>query len=124
MNTLTGRWLTVVLYCAAIFLQSARPVSASLPAWPGLDKILHFSAYALLGVLFFRAFEASMGDDHPGRVAGWSVSAASLYGLSDEIHQAFVPARCAEWLDLAADALGAGVGVGIWFLWFRGRIRR
>ena len=124
MNTRAGRWLAVVLYCAAIFLQSGRPVAAPLPVWPGLDKGLHFLAYALLGILFFRAFDASMENGRPGRVAGWSVLAASVYGLSDEIHQAFVPARCAEWLDLAADVFGAVAGVGIWLLWFLGRIRQ
>lgn len=121
MSPRTGRWLTVALYCTAIFLQSGRPVAAPLPAWSGLDKGLHFLAYALLGVLFFRAFEATLDGHRPGRIAGWSVLAASLYGLSDEIHQAFVPERCAEWLDLAADAIGAVAGVGLWFLWFRGR---
>ena len=118
MNTRTGRWLAVILYCTAIFVQSGRPVSVSLPAWPGSDKVLHFFAYALLGVLFFRAFAATRVNDPPGRVVVWSILAAALYGLSDEVHQAFVPSRSAQWLDAAADALGAAAGVGLWSYWF------
>jgi VanZ family protein len=36
---------------------------------------------------------------------------ASLYGVSDEVHQAFVPFRESSWLDWLADTVGAALGV-------------
>ena len=35
---------------------------------------------------------------------------ATLYGVSDEIHQMFVPPRTPDWLDVCADAFGAMTG--------------
>ena len=35
---------------------------------------------------------------------------ATLYGVSDEIHQMFVPPRTPDWQDVCADALGAMTG--------------
>ncbi len=40
-----------------------------------------------------------------------SAVSASLYGISDEIHQSFVPFREAEVADVIADILGAFSGV-------------
>lgn len=109
-----SRWLAVALYCIAVFAQSASPATPVLPAWPGLDKGLHFAVYALLGILFFRAYQTTDLNHKPSLLAVASILSAALYGLSDEIHQSFVPWRNAEALDLAADTLGAWVGVGFW----------
>jgi VanZ family protein len=40
-----------------------------------------------------------------------SVLSAGLYGISDEIHQYFVPGRSADVMDVAADFVGAAWGV-------------
>ena len=42
-----------------------------------------------------------------------SILSATLYGISDEIHQHFVPTRSADIWDAAADMLGSIVGVFI-----------
>lgn len=104
-------WLPVIVYCTLIFLQSAGPVTAELPAIPGMDKVLHFSGYALLGFLFSRAFRAQMPDASGRLVMALSVIAVTLYGASDEYHQSFVPARMADSMDLVADAAGGFAGV-------------
>jgi VanZ family protein len=39
-----------------------------------------------------------------------AVFAASLYGASDEVHQALVPGRAADVRDWAADSCGAALG--------------
>jgi VanZ family protein len=44
-----------------------------------------------------------------------AILTASAYGLTDEVHQAFVPLREAGWQDWLADTIGAtvaAVGVG------------
>ena len=104
-------WLPVALYCALIFFQSGRPVTAVLPAFPGMDKLLHFSAYALLGILFARAFKAQLPAATPLRRMTLAGLATTLYGASDEFHQSFVPMRMADPMDFLADATGALAGV-------------
>ena len=106
-------WLPLFLYCALIFIQSSRPVLETIPDILFLDKLLHFFGYALLGVLFFRAFNTLSLRDNPRLLVFISILSTALYGLSDEIHQHFVPTRSADIWDLAADMLGGGVGVFI-----------
>jgi len=43
-----------------------------------------------------------------------SVLLSSLYGISDEIHQYFVPYRDADLIDVLADMLGGIMGVYIY----------
>ncbi len=104
-------WLPVIVYCTLIFLQSAGPVTAELPSIPGMDKVLHFSGYALLGFLFSRAFRAQIPYGAPLLTMTLSVIATTLYGASDEFHQSFVPMRMADSMDLVADAAGGFAGV-------------
>jgi len=72
------------------------------------DKILHLVEYSILAVLFVRAL-ASEG-------LGWraailvAIALTSLYGASDEYHQAFVPGRQSDVRDWITDTGGAGVG--------------
>jgi VanZ family protein len=39
-----------------------------------------------------------------------SVLASSIYGISDEIHQYFVPSRMADIADVAANTVGSFMG--------------
>jgi VanZ family protein len=103
-------WFPVIVYCTAIFVQSAYPSPDSLPVFPFSDKILHFLAYALMGGLFFRAFLRTGPRWGALRVIVFSVVATTLYGVGDEIHQAFVADRTAEGMDVAADFAGAVFG--------------
>lgn len=63
--------------------------------------LLHLVAYAVLGALVRRA----------GANGAVAVAAATVYGLTDELHQAFVPGRDAAAADVAFDLLGAACGV-------------
>ena len=40
----------------------------------------------------------------------WAVVAASIYGVTDEVHQLFVPLRDSSWQDWFADTIGAAIG--------------
>jgi VanZ family protein len=75
------------------------------------DKVLHAVEYAVLGALCFRALHGSGSDAWRQQAIPAAILLASLYGASDEIHQAFVPYRDANWLDWLADTIGAAVGV-------------
>ncbi|MBW1778409.1 MAG: VanZ family protein [Deltaproteobacteria bacterium] len=109
-------WLPVGLYCFFIFVQSAFPPVVKEPLFPFSDKAAHLFIYAVLGMLFYRAFKAPSMKKTAAAI--WAVSASTLYGVSDEIHQAFVPLRTAEMGDLLADALGSALGVGLFLVLF------
>lgn len=78
---------------------------------PFKDKGVHFVEYAGLGFLIMRACLLTWPRVPVLRVAMFAVGTTVLWGLLDELHQAYVPNRSAEALDLLADALGAFVGV-------------
>lgn len=103
-------WLPVILYCLLIFIQSSYPATDSLPAIPYMDKLAHAAAYALLGFLFFRLFQTTGIQKSAVLLVTLSALASSLYGISDEIHQYFVPSRTADIMDVLADAVGSVLG--------------
>jgi VanZ family protein len=76
--------------------------------------MLHFVAYALLGALFLRAFKTSRIKNNVRFMLILSVLLSFLYGISDEIHQHFVPYRSADLMDVLADMLGSLIGVYIY----------
>jgi hypothetical protein len=103
-------WGPVVLQMAVIFIASSIPNLGELPA--GVSAPLgHTIGYALLGALLLRALAG-------GRVSGvtWgralaAVLLATLYGVSDEAHQSFVPGRSPDRFDVLADCAGAALAV-------------
>ncbi len=73
--------------------------------------------YALLGALFLRAFYTTSINRHLKLIFVLSVLLSGLYGISDEIHQSFVPYRDADAMDALADFIGSAFGAGIFSLW-------
>jgi VanZ family protein len=114
-------WFPVLIYCLLIFIQSSLPSPESLSAVPGMDKVLHFLAYAVLAGLFFRAFGKTPATGKNLLLATLlSIAAAAVYGISDEIHQHFVPSRNADVIDAIADIAGSFAGAIIYrVLFFR-----
>lgn len=107
-------WGPVCVYAGLIFYLSSLPnPQDKLPSFIGLlsDKVLHAVEYAILGGLFYRAFRWGTNDAVKPWAGLLAVLATSLYGLSDEIHQAFVPNRESSGWDWLADSVGASLGV-------------
>ncbi len=77
------------------------------------DKVLHAGEYAVLGALCYRALRGSGHDVWRQQAIPAAILLASLYGVSDEVHQAFVPFRDSNWLDWVADTVGAVIGVTV-----------
>ena len=115
MNKFFAYWFPILFYCLLIFIQSSRPSPDIGPDWPFKDKVLHFTAYALLGALFLRAFYTTRIKHHLKLIFTLSVLFSALYGISDEIHQSFVPYRTADVMDALADIFGSAFGVYIFF---------
>jgi VanZ family protein len=103
-------WLPPLAVMAAIFYFSAQP-SLELGFGP-LElvgrKLAHFAEYALLCLLWWRAFERGLG---PRRAALLAFVITSAYAATDELHQSFIEGRHGtpvDWLiDSAAAALMA-----------------
>lgn len=107
-------WFPLIIYCILIFLQSSFPSIESVPELPYSDKLLHFFAYAVLGAFFLRAYKTLRVRNRLNLLIMLSILSSSLYGISDELHQYFVPCRSAEWMDILADILGSVFGVFIY----------
>ena len=107
-------WAPALLWAAVLFAFSSR---STLPGdlGGGLDKVAHFGAYAVLGLLLaWASLESRLA-------AGWPVLLGLAYAASDEVHQYFVPGRSPDVADWMADALGVAAGC---FLLYRVRPRR
>ena len=102
--------LPVIALCAFIFWQSSFPGIISQPLFPYDDKVMHFGIYAFLALLVARAVQKEKPLWSPGKIKIITILFVSLFGLSDEIHQAFVPERFASVLDFLADCAGAVAG--------------
>ena len=87
-------WLPVAAYMALIFYFSSLPhPEEKLPKFlfeTLSDKLLHGIEYAVLGVLCYRAFRRGAGPFTAGYAVVFAIVTASLYGATDELHQAFV----------------------------------
>jgi VanZ family protein len=95
-------WLPVVAWAGLIFALSSIPdLGTGLGGWDlVLRKAAHVAEYAILGALLTRAV-----------VSPWAAFAlGTLYALTDELHQHFVPGRQASVLDVLIDAAGVAVG--------------
>ena len=108
-------WAPVVAYMAAIFFVSGLQV-APLPEEVS-DKTGHFVAYGGLAVLSVRAVAGGLPSGVTWRVAWLALAIAGGYGISDEIHQTFVPGRSGSVADWYADVSGAVIGIGACWLW-------
>ena len=113
MNKRLRYWGPVCGYAGLIFYLSSLPnPEKTLPELFQLlsDKALHAVEYAVLGGLCYRAFRWGTNNSLAERALLLAIVASSLYGLSDELHQSFVPMRESSWLDAVADAIGSAVG--------------
>ena len=104
-------WIPVVLYLALIFHLSSLPNPLPELTSRFWDKGLHFTEYGTLGGLLLFALRSSGVAWR--RALLLAIAGASLYGASDEFHQAFVPGRSCDVLDWVADTSGGAMGAGL-----------
>ncbi|MEM9192721.1 MAG: VanZ family protein [Myxococcota bacterium] len=118
-------WLPAVAYMALIWFVSSIDLGrVSVDFLPLRDKAVHFVEYAVLG--FFVAYAVRMQwPDRPGvRRSALAFAITLAWGILDEFHQAFVPGRSGEVLDIVADGTGAVAGIVAFLIVARLRERR
>ena len=132
--------ILAVLWMGLIFSFSARPAELSsndsyevgilignifVPGFEDLDleeqtafakkidhpvrKSAHFIEYAILGFFFASALTGNMKNKQMEIVTPWVLG--SLYAVTDEFHQLFVPGRSGQITDVMLDSLGVFTGV-------------
>ncbi len=111
-------WGPVVGYAGLIFYLSALShPEDQLPSFllkDVSDKVLHAVEYSILSLLCYRAFRWTAGPTVARRAVVLAIVTASVYGLTDEAHQLFVPFRESSWQDWLADTIGAVIGALSW----------
>jgi len=98
--------MAVVIYMALIFYLSSIPLK-----FPEIvNKLdptkfsLHIVEYSILGLLLFNLTKNFK----------YSSLIGTLYGISDEIHQYFVPFRSMDIFDIIADVVGVLIGIKLY----------
>ncbi|MGH7595665.1 MAG: VanZ family protein [bacterium] len=107
-----SRYVLTIVWAALLFILSSIPdLSPPLHVFEWEDKLHHFGAYMPLGWLLMRSI---VWRGSSTRKALWlAITIGTLYGITDEIHQYFVPGRVMDWTDAIADA--GGIVLGSWF---------
>jgi VanZ family protein len=103
-------WAPVAIYMALIFGISSISSPPDLSTSIG-DKGAHAILYSGLAALLVRALAGGWWRSFGVRIAAGAITLSTLYGVTDELHQIFVPPRTAELADLAADAIGSVAAV-------------
>lgn len=119
-NTSTG--LNEGLGIFSSIYRAMQDVQASIlgPDADVLSSIAHFCVYTVFGALLANALRCHMPLRRACLVA---IACASLYGVSDEFHQLFVPGRMCDPVDWMVDTAGATLGSGIFYAVQRKRRR-
>ena len=125
-------WVFVAFWAAFIFYMSAHTsgqfsgemglvsrIYEALKAWQlavfgeGAQFIYnaaHFMEYCVLGALLTNALSCHKSLK---RAALFAICLALTYGITDEIHQLFVPTRSSDPMDCVFDLLGGSVGAAL-----------
>ncbi len=100
--------LPLLIWMGLIFWLSSIPRIPVIHAPIEIDKVVHTSVFFVLCWFSYRAFR------YQSRVPSFRDHAlilalvlTALYGITDEIHQRFVPGRTFDYFDMLADASGA-----------------
>jgi VanZ family protein len=138
-------WIAATLWLIVIAIESSALLSAhntSRILYPilhylfGLDwprfhqwhfyirKGGHVVGYAILSILLFRAWRATLpAMDDAKWTARWATIAVlgtAIVASLDEWHQSFIPSRTGRWEDVALDTCAAIGAQLLIFLWWRG----
>lgn len=108
-------WFPLALYAVFIFSLSHRSFGGAVLSFKAdYFHVVEFSTLALfLSCLWAPVLRR-------GRVFAFVccvVGSGVAYGLTDELHQAFIPGRDSNPLDVLWDAMGLSIGCGIYLAW-------
>ncbi|MDA3886169.1 MAG: VanZ family protein [Candidatus Delongbacteria bacterium] len=109
----------LIAYSLAIFVVSGLHLKTSSHGFIYTDKIMHVAEYSILGILLIRYLIHSKKMNFK-KSAIYTLVFATLFAISDEIHQGFVGffstgifggVRDPDILDVLADVVGISAGI-------------
>jgi VanZ family protein len=109
-------WLPAAAYMLLIWGLSSIAIQINFAHVPFQDKGVHFVEYGTLAVLLSHAIRGTWRDWRPMSTFALAVVLTTLWGITDEIHQAYVPGRNSDVQDVLADALGSLLGAGLYLI--------
>jgi len=104
-------WMPPLLWAGVIFWLSSIPGTDLPPT--GFSSLAHVVVYLILSALIFIALRP--GVDRASAIC-LAILLASAYGVTDEIHQSFVPNRTPDIADWGFDTIGAAIGAWLGIL--------
>jgi len=141
---LVSKWMPVIVWMVLIFAGSTDALSAEHTSrflvpflhwlYPTISfqmivaihftlrKIGHFTEYAILATLLWRAWRGSFTAMTKWTLAFGVFFVTATFAASDEFHQSFVPTRTASAHDVMIDCIGAFVAVAICLIFADKRI--
>lgn len=107
----------LIFHLSSMTLDELSEQGLALQLW---DKTQHFLAYLVLSFLLAQALTGRLNTPPSWSAAALAFALAAMFGISDEIHQYFVPTRQMDLADWLADCVGASVVFLWWFFGSRG----
>ncbi|UCD92608.1 MAG: VanZ family protein [Methanobacteriota archaeon] len=108
--------LLALIYAIVIFSLSSlsgEDIPALPPEAPQADKLAHFALYAGFGVVLNLAFSQTSLEKIRERAIPLTIIVGTVYGVTDELHQHFVPGRSMDIVDVLVDFLAILAAVGV-----------
>lgn len=120
----------IVIFITSVIEKTGKTVSNRELIEFLVRKAAHFTEYALFGASLFATVRAFLGKRFVEKGKGgnrllylisWILG--TLYAVTDEVHQLFVPGRYGKWTDVVIDSAGLALGALICLMIFRNRSR-
>ncbi|MFQ5428183.1 MAG: VanZ family protein [Thermodesulfobacteriota bacterium] len=112
--------ILTIFYMVIVFILSVVKAPGGEDPFRGFDKVLHFLAYGLMGLLWIRVLLArgyrGVGGGRQRGVVFKALLITFLYGLIIEFVQGLLPAREASIFDAIANGLGSAAGIALYYL--------
>ncbi|MDD2801314.1 MAG: VanZ family protein [Methylobacter sp.] len=98
--------LLIIGWISALFIESSQPPLLILGEIKGLDKVAHFLAFTVLGLLIC-ALSFKLHPRPTIQLFSMPLLIVIVIGILEESYQMLTPGRASELMDLLADACGA-----------------
>ncbi|MCL2456540.1 MAG: VanZ family protein [Defluviitaleaceae bacterium] len=120
-SALSGEVSGNASFAIAVFARRFAPFTdeALAAAHFFVRKFAHFFVYLSLAFCITQSFKFYITNRTKLWLSAWGI--ASFYGVTDEIHQQFVPGRVMSFVDILINSCGALMGTTLVLLWLGAR---